>query len=56
MAYAYSIEWDVDEEERDCLPHDVELPDDIQDEDDAFEYLSDNFGWTVLAADIELDV
>ena len=56
MAYAYSIEWDADEEELDCLPHDVELPGDIEDEDAAFEYLSDNFGWTVLAADIELDV
>jgi hypothetical protein len=56
---AVNINWDIDRDdyinlaEQDMLPPtEVELPDDIQDDDDIADWLSDNYGWCVNSFDI----
>lgn len=56
---AVNINWDIDRDdyinlaEQDMLPPtEVELPDDIRDDDDIADWLSDNYGWCVNSFDI----
>lgn len=45
---AVSINWDTDGERITGLPTEVDIPEEITDEDDVADYLSDTFGYCVF--------
>ena len=50
----FNIVWDTDDEEVE-LPEEVEIPDnEIEDEDEIADWLSDNCGWLVISLDYDL--
>jgi hypothetical protein len=46
MRKAFNIKWDVDyEEDLESLPTEIEIPEDLEDDDDISDYLSDTTGF-----------
>jgi hypothetical protein len=61
MKFATNIMWDTEslngieyESVEDNLPTRVEIPSDVESDDEIADYLSDKFGYCVIAFDIEV--
>ena len=62
MKFATNIMWDTEsmncveyESVENSLPNRVEIPSDVESDDEIADYLSDEFGFCVMAFDIEVN-